>query len=400
MSGRVRARIALLLTLALAAPLAAQNPAANGLALTVSGYAQFQFNTTSVGEEDAADPGSIAASQFETRRVRLYADVAIDGWIEGRIQPEYAMGRFSLADVFMNFAVDPRFELRVGQFKRPFNRFYLIGSTQILTIERGIRIRGFDGTLAPSFATAPSPYTEVNGSPIHGEEQAILSAMGLVGRDIGVAAHGRLGRVAYEVAVFNGNGSDAPDGNDGKSLMARLAYSPLADAPLSIGAAASRREFYFDGTVDGVARDGADLSGTAFGVDVEWGRFRGSGVHALAELTTGDNLYVEDGRILGVQGMLAYLRPLTGARVEAIEVVGRASYGDPNTSRDRDHGMLFTPGVNIYFAGRNRLMLNWDVYVPGDDRLRTAHALRAQTQFYFGVPVPPPPVVAAAGSPQ
>lgn len=387
-----RGLLALLPALAVAAPLSAQDP--DPLRLTVSGYAQFQFNTTSVAEEDVAEAGSVASSLFETRRVRLYADIAMGDWIEARIQPEYAMGRFSLADVFMNFAVDPRFELRVGQFKRPFNRFYLNSSTQILTIERGVRIREFDKTFGPRLGAGASPYSDVNGRPLYGEEYAVLSAMGLVGRDLGIAAHGRLGRAAYEVALFNGNGPDAPDRNDGKSMMARLAYAPLDGVPLTLGAAASYRELYFDGTVDGRPLESGELSGTALGVDLEWGRFRSSGVHALAELTTGDNLYV-DGRIFGAQGMLAYLRPLGGARIEAIELVGRASYGDPDTTRSDDHGLLLTPGVNLYFSGRNRLMLNWDAYVPGDDRLPAAHALRVQTQFYFGVPVQAPPVVAA-----
>lgn len=390
---RTRGPLALLLALTLVAPLSAQET--TPLRLTVSGYAQFQFNTTSIGEDDVGTAGSIASSLFETRRVRLYADIAMGDWLAGRIQPEWAMGRFSLADVFMNFAVDPRFEVRVGQFKRPFNRFFLNSSTQILTIERGIRIREFDKTFASRFDDATPPYSDVDGSFLHGEEHAILNAMGLVGRDIGVAAHGKLGRASYEIALFNGNGSDAPDTNDGKSVMARIDFAPLEGVPLILGAGVSYRELYFDGTVDGQPLGSEDLSGTALGIDLEWGRFRGSGLHALAEITTGDNLYV-DGRIFGAQGMLAYLWPLGGSRIEAAELVGRISYGDPNTSRAGDHGTLLTPGVNLYFNGRNRLMLNWDAYLPGDGRLPNAHALRIQTQFFFGIPVQPPPVVAAA----
>lgn len=387
--------VAALAALLLATPLAAQEAPPTPVRLTVSGYAQFQFNTTSVDEGDVAGTGRIASSLFETRRVRLFADVAIGDWLTGRIQPEYAMGQFSLADVFMNLAVDPRFQLRIGQFKRPFNRFYLHGSTQILTIERGIRVRGYERTFGPRFGTAASPYTAVDGKPIHGEEHAILNAMGMVGRDIGVAAHGRLGRAGYEVALFNGDGPDTPDGNDGKSVMARLTYAPLQDAPLTLGAAAGYRESYFDGTIDDEPHPTGDLSGTALSIDIEWGRFRGSGLHLLAGIATGDNLFT-DARIFGAQGMAAYLRPLGGARVEAIEFVGRASYGDPATDRADDHGLLLTPGVNLYFSGMNRVMLNWDVYIPGDSRLATAHAFRIQSQIHFGVSVPPPPATTAA----
>lgn len=395
MHAHARVSIPLILAATLAAPLLAQAPASDALEVTMSGYAQLQFNTTSVSEDDVG--GSVASSVFETRRVRLYADVKMGGWLQGRIQPEWAMGKFSLADVFMNFAIDPRFQIRMGQFKRPFNRFYLNPSTAIMTIERGIRIREFDRAMGSELGDGDTPYTVVDGKSIHGDEHAILNAMGLVGRDIGVAAHGRLGKAAYEVAVFNGNGPDALDTNAGKSFMTRLAYSPIDGVPLTLGAAMSYREFHFGGSIDGVAVEPNDRSGTGFGFDVEWGRYGGNGIHVLAGITTGDNLYVDDGRILGAQGMVGYLVPLGGARIEAIEVIGRASYGDPNTSRDGDQGILLTPGLNLYLGSRNRLLVNWDVYTPADDRLSTRHALRVQTQFMFGVPVGPPPVVAATG---
>lgn len=388
-----RVSITLLLVAAIATPLGAQTPASDALEVTISGYGQFQFNTTSVDDDDVG--GNVASSVFETRRVRLYADVRMGGWLEGRIQPEWAMGRFSLADVYMNFVVDPRLQVRMGQFKLPFNRFYLNPSTAIMTIERGIRIREFDRALARELGSGENPFTVVDGKSIHGDEHAILNAMGLVGRDIGVAVHGKARRFGYELAVFNGNGQDALDTNDGKSFMTRVAYSPIDGAPLTLGAAASYREFRFDGTIDGVAVEPGDRSGTAFGFDLEWGRYGANGFHVLAGITTGENLYV-DARILGAQGMIGYLVPLRGSRIQAIEVLGRASYGDPNTSRSGDHGILLTPGVNLYLGGRNRLLVNWDVYAPADSRLSTHHALRVQTQFVFGVPVGPRTTVAAS----
>jgi hypothetical protein len=44
--------------------------------------------------------------------------------------------------------------------------------------------------------------------------------------------------------------------------------------------------------------------------------------------------------------------------------VARVSWGDPDGAVEGDEGVLLTPGFNVYFAGRNRLMLNWDVFVP------------------------------------
>jgi hypothetical protein len=60
--------------------------------------------------------------------------------------------------------------------------------------------------------------------------------------------------------------------------------------------------------------------------------------------------------------------------------LGRISWGDPDRSIAGDEGLLLTPGVNLHLPGRNRLQLNWDVFVPGGDRFETKHALRAQAQ--------------------
>jgi hypothetical protein len=61
-----------------AAPVRAQDTQ-----VRVSGRVQVQYNTTSVGERDVGDPAtlSIAATTFETRRVRLGVRLTIDEWI-------------------------------------------------------------------------------------------------------------------------------------------------------------------------------------------------------------------------------------------------------------------------------------------------------------------------------
>jgi hypothetical protein len=89
-----------------------------------------------------------------------------------------------------------------------------------------------------------------------------------------------------------------------------------------------------------------------------------------------------DENFLGAQGIVAYFLPLVGKKLEGLEFAGRVSYGDPRGDVDEDEGLLLTPGLNLYFFGRNRLMFNWDFWSAGD-RFESENALRAQAQFYF-----------------
>jgi hypothetical protein len=70
---------------------------------------------------------------------------------------------------------------------------------------------------------------------------------------------------------------------------------------------------------------------------------------------------------VGAQAIASYFVATGGARIEGWEPVGRVSWGDPDRGVAGDEGLLLTPGMNLYFAGRNRLMLNWDVYMPRGD---------------------------------
>ena len=86
--------------------------------------------------------------------------------------------------------------------------------------------------------------------------------------------------------------------------------------------------------------------------------------------------------MVGAQAVAGWFAPRAG-RVEGVEPVLRVSWGDPDTGGASDEGLLVTPGVNLYFTGRNRLMLNGDVYVSAREGLEAQHALVAQLQVYF-----------------
>lgn len=342
-------RIAVLALLFEAATAEAQN--VTDVTVELTGRLQYQFNTTSV----AAEP----ASTFETRRVRLGVELSVGEWLTGMIEPEYALGNVTLRQTWIDFAFADAVALRAGQMKKPFSLIQLTSSTQWEPIERGVRIRGLDDAL---------------DLPIVGEEQAILDALDYMSYDMGVALHGAVGPLGYEAGIYNGAGADARDRNNDKALAARLTYALPLDLPIALGAAVSKAD---------LGDLGAEVGGTAYSLDVQAGRFRGNHPHVIAEIVTGDNHSVGDATFLAAQGMIAWFRPVESARIEGFEPVARISWGDPNRDMEDDAGTLLTPGINLYFHGRNRLMFNWDVFLPQADGIDRQHAWRAQAQLHF-----------------
>lgn len=348
-----------MLLLALGAPAAAQERPAVSVELT--GRGQFQFSTSSVEEEVVGE--EVVASQFEERRIRIGVNVAVGEWVSAKLEPDFAGGRVRLADAYIGLELDPAAQLRVGKLKRPFSLIELASSTRVLPIERGVRIRGLEELIAEQ---GPE------GAVIPGEEYAILDELGYAGRDIGAALDGDIGRFGYEVGIFNGTGTDTGDENDAKTYGGRLTFSPSASLPLTFGGSAL--------ALDRVVDDASEHA-TAFEVDVEYGRYNTAGLHLMAEAVFGDGLGAAS--MAGVQGIAAWFIPLGSPRFEGLELVGRASWGDPSDQVEGDEGLLLTPGMNLYILGRNRLMLNWDVYLPAEQAIDGASALRAQANVYF-----------------
>lgn len=328
----------------------------------LTGRLQSQFHTSSVDD---------AASTFEMRRVRVGAEVTIGDAMRGMIEPEYALGNLKLRQAWLEYDVADWMSVRAGQFKKPFSLMQLTSSLTIPTIERGLRIRGIASSYASEDEAGGVPVLSDAGGPLLGEHQWLLDALGYQNYDIGVGVHGSLGAVSYDAGLFNGGGADALDDDDGKAFAARVELA--ASESLTFGAAISRSNL-----------SGEELNGdgVAVEVDAEWGGFRSAGPHFLAELAFGDNMAADD-RFAAGQAILAWFAPIDGGRVQGVEPVMRAGWGDPAADRDDDAGMLLTPGFNVYFHGRNRLMVNWDVFVPQGDRFSTEQSFKAQAQLHF-----------------
>jgi len=363
---RIREGVLVLGLILVAAPLGAQSAAR----VTFGGRAHFQWSTTSVDPGDAGSDSPVASSTFETRRVRLSADVAVGDWIRGRVEPEFTLGQLDLKQAWMSFMLDSAFVVRAGQFKKPFGAINLQSSAELPVIERGVRIRGLEGALAASSETS---YGELHDDMLVGEQHALLDGQMYAGYDQGVVLEGERGAVAWSAGAFNGSGPDTRDGNDAKSFAGR---ATVVVGPMTLGGAYSHRELNWP-----TASAADTRSGSAFAVDAELGGFR-RGLWLIAEAAAGDNLATEES-FRAAHVIVAWFRRTGSARVEGVEPVARVSWGDPDDTVDGDAGVLLTPGVNLYFAGRNRFMLNWDVYVPQADDAATRHALRAQFNLHF-----------------
>lgn len=359
--------------------LVGQQVTSGAVRLRLTGRVQAQFNTTSVDEEElrslGAEPTPIPGTTFEIRRARLGADVEYNDMVTGKVELEFAMARLLMRDVYANLNFDPRLQLRMGHMKRPFSLLSLTSSATYPVIERGVRIRGLPDAL--KLQDTASVLTRF-GSRLIGEEQFLLDAFEYQNFDVGAMLHGRAGQFGYSLGLFNGTGSDSLANTGANSVVGRVTLQPWAQRPLVLGAGVSTRDVRLADSLEIETRYGG-----AWEVDLEYGAFRRTGLRVLAEVSGGRNLATADDTFLAGQGIVSFFRPVEQRRFEGWEVAGRASFGDPRTDIDGDAGLLLTPGFNIYFSGRNRLMFNWDVFIPQGGNFETGNAFRAQAQVVF-----------------
>ncbi|HEV2146242.1 MAG TPA: porin [Longimicrobiaceae bacterium] len=356
-TSRVRApSLAAVLLLAAGAAAAQQAPStvfrASALEVSIGGRVQTQLNTTTVD--------SVPTAELALRRVRLEANVRVNEVVSAKIQPEFAGSRVSLRDAYVLFGFHPALQLLAGQANRPFGIIQPTSSTRIIPVERGVRIRGVRNAL---------------------DEHNLVTDLGYADRDVGLQLLGApagapLG-LSYALGVFNGPARAAVPELDSYQLAARAAVRPAER--LRTGLSWSRRDFLVVAPTDG--RELA--AGQAWAVDVEYGTY-GPGLHLVGEAAFGDVNPRADIDFTGAQAWLAYRTRAFGPSLTHLEPLFRVSYGDvdapPGLTVPRG-GTLLTPGINLYFGPLNRIMLNYDVWMPeqGD----AVGSFKAQFQVAF-----------------
>lgn len=341
--------LALTLTPA-AVPLAGQAIQGRASSLTLGGRLQVQYARSSV--DDAVDDVFL-------RRARLEVDGRLAERLDGRVQVDFGGGEVDVKDAWARYTLTPALRVTAGQFKRPFSIFELASSTDLPIIERDGRVEGVSHCPGVGGVCTFSRLTE---------------KLSFDDRDLGLLLDGRVGeRVTWSASVTNGPGANASDENDGKSLSGRLELAVAEGVVVSP----------FGALHDYTAPDGSTDRAPAVGVDVEVGTWR-RGLHVLAAVATGENWAVSDeadfttaqvlvSRYLPVEGRLAGVEPL-------LRVSWASSDGAIPAGSARD-GLLLTPGLMLYVAGKNGLAVNVDVYDP--DAGDREWSLKLQSFLYF-----------------
>lgn len=354
-------RLALLLCLAAgAAPLSAQlTITARSANLTVGGLLHTQYSVSSV--DGSAPATTDAIDDVFIRRARILIDLKI-GDLDARIEPDFggATGPgVGLADLYARINLARELRLTGGQFKRAFSIFELHSDTDLPDIERDGRIEGLNS--CPGVANVCS-------------FSRLAAQLQFDERDMGLRAEGDLGsKVQYMATLTNGQGRNAADVNDAKSVSGRvtLAFKPTVKLA---GFAASHD--YLNATK-------ATRYAQAFGADLDWGAFR-KGFHLLAGAMAGDNwLAGPAAGFTAVQGIASYYAALPqGGKVVGVEPMLRVDRSATEDAAGVDiHSVLVTPGISFYLNGKNWLGFNFDWYDPS--RGERAWSLKSQLFFYY-----------------
>ena len=373
---------------ALAVPVSGQVQVTSGATrIDLSGRLQLQTATSSCssfspGSTDSTCSSDVAGLDMFIRRARLTFDVRLNDWISGKFQPDFGMvDGVEIKDAYGRLNLNPaadntHAQITMGRFKRPFDAFQMRTSTQILTIERGIVVAGILGVTGLS----------------HDE---LATRNRLSDRDIGVMIDGgdANNRFHYWVGVFNGRFGTANESIVAqKQFIGRGQVNVMGgDNPLAIAGAVAFTGAPFtnpDGTL------GSRYVGNVE-VFAELGDFL-AGPHVMAGLVFGKNTLennsgnspdLADGDsladMLTWQAIGSWKTDVGDAYFfEAIEPLFRITMADPNRDLTDDVVYGFTPGVQIFFRGRNKLALNWDFILLGGDR-GSENSFKAQYQFHF-----------------
>lgn len=382
--------------------------------IRVAGRVQTQFAAYSGDSSASWNPHAQANSSFEVRRLRIQADVRIGETITMVLQPSFEMSSLRMRDAYVRIVLAHNatsgFGLTMGQEKKPFNRYELTSSNNLLSVERGLRFQGLGNQIIA--------------------QNNLLEDNGYIAHDIGasVDVYGAGNRVQLKVGAYNGSGESSRDVNNAKTFAARLTGTMLRDQEqrpiLRAGAAFISRDRGITTTATStVFTPDSSKRTSAFGIDAEWGDFR-PGLHVIADLASGKALQAAPGldqclngtapipcRLDGSPRNFGNLRPNTppsalatfltfqavaawrvqfedpsGERlIKIVEPALRFDYTDPNTSTGSNQAVLITPVLNVYFSQTTLVRAGIDLYAFHDaaGASRSLRALRISWQSSF-----------------
>lgn len=347
--------------LAMVSPGYAQKVSAPSVdSLAVRGQIQAQFNTTSADDE--------ADSEWLIRRARLGMRAYSGGWIVGFVEGDFGKGGAKLTDGWINLDFDPRFNIRVGQFKVPFDALELNSSRGLPVVERD-----------------PIPRGAAGFSP-----NGLLDDLGYNARDIGVRWTGEWPQATLEAGFFNGSGDNASEDDDGKQVAVRAGHELPNGITLTAAWTGIR-------VSDPPAEDDAAWY-NAFEVAATAGKHGAPGWRGIGQVVFGDNYDPDvfgddDASFVALQGIVAYHVPLYHtAYLIGIEPAVRIGWTRIEDGSMEDGGELVpldedpetlvaSVGANLFW--RERVVTQFNIDVADADPDGSDVAFRAQTVFAF-----------------
>ncbi|MFW6089546.1 MAG: porin [Gemmatimonadota bacterium] len=367
---------------ALASPLSSQvRIDSRAMQLEVSGRLQFQLQSSSCGEgtPDVTSSCNAGAPELDMflRRARLAVEATIDERLTLKLEPDFSdVDEIALKDAWGRYAFSTGLAVKAGHFNRPFDGFFLTSSSR-LPFERAVVVPGVSGSALSSYS-------------------GLTKTAGLSDRDIGLTIEGTHGdgRLAWWLGVFNGDSeSGAQDTNTPKQFIGRARVSLEAGGmPLDVTGAVAHSDAPYVGTTGDPEAEHYTNFELWAGLGA-WGR---DGLLVHAGVVAGDNPHFnalgqpidlaagdEFGDLVTWQAVAAYRISVPGTEaIEALSPLLRISHGDPTDAAD-DEVLAFTPGLALYFHGRNRLAMTWDLASFAADDVDAQNSFTAQMQFHF-----------------
>jgi hypothetical protein len=269
-----------------------------------------------------------------------------DAWIDVRFSPEASKGGLYL---------------RAGQEKRPYSRYELTSSNNLVSIERGAG----------------------QGLPPRGSND-LFSSNGFLSHDVGASVRYEyklddVRLVTVKLGAYNGQGESLNDVNNKKSFGARATAGIWSK--LDIGGS----WFAHDGIVTVGSVVDSTFTNYAWGVDAQWGKPGDEGLYVLGEYLDGNDATAAKNKIRGIQGLAAYNYRIKSPTswLYAIEPAFRIDFADPNTTVDGDRSTLITAVLGIYMSSKAQLRVAYERQSFQDDITPAISGIRSALTVNF-----------------
>jgi hypothetical protein len=331
--------------------------------LVVSGRLQ----TQAYGFDNDNQPNS--TSNFFIRRARIQVNARLRENISLVIQPSFEGGRSTgvrLRDAYIDVRLTPAssgtaLTLRTGAEKKPYNRYELLSSNNLPSLERNAG-RGL------------RPVQSNNLFELGGYLATDLGASVLFDQSLDDRRH-----LIVQLGIYNGQGESVNDGNGAKSIGVR----GTIDVTKKLGLGASF--FSHEGIMTaGTGPPDSSFRNQAIGLEAQWARPGDAGFFAVADYSSGEAFNSGRDRMRGLGVVAAYhVRMRQGAWLYGVEPAVRFDWGDPDADVADNGSTMITAGVNLYLTGRAQLRLMFETQNPEAPALKTITGFRAAMTMNF-----------------